>query len=129
MRTPNPRQASQRPPLALNENRLALNPRVLASRVMAKTRRISANRPDGVAGNRARAAADRRLVDLDELIDRAQARKRLERFATVARAMQDNGAPIARARRAPSVLFPEPLTPVTHVRAASGMRASTAFRL
>ena len=78
---------------------------------------------------RARAAADRALVDLDELVDRLETQNAV-------RSLGDSAPGRWRERRTArastswtSVLLPEPLTPVTQVKAARGIRASTCFKL
>ena len=67
--TPSPWQASQRPPLTLNEKR----PGPIAARLgFGQAREPVADRREGAGiGRRVRArrAADRRLVDVDDLVE------------------------------------------------------------
>ena len=71
--TPSPWQASQRPPLTLNEKR----PGLVAARLgLRQAGEPFADRREGAGIGRgvgARRAADRRLVDVDDLVDDARA--------------------------------------------------------
>ena len=83
----------------------------------------------GRGRRRARAAADRALVDLDELVDRLEPQDALAAGAAGTPRDGESGGPTRASTSWTSVLLPEPLTPVTHVKAASGIWASTCFRL
>ncbi len=70
--TPSPWHASQRPPLTLNEKRPGRKPRAL--RFGQHREQLADEREQAGVGRRVRArrAADRRLIDLDHLVDAAR---------------------------------------------------------
>src|SRR5690606_13816647 len=108
---PSPSQVSQRPPLTLNENRLALYRRFLASSVDAKTLRMPSNSPVYVAG-----------------LERGERPIGFWLIVT-----NRPGAPSAfgalSAMLTSNELLPDPDTPVIAVQAPSGTSTETFFRL
>ncbi len=126
---PSPAQASQRPPGTLKEKWLAVRPR------FARVGRGGEQLADPVEGLevgdgvRAGRAADRRLVDHHRPRPRTR-RPRRRRAPRAARSQR----PLPLQQRAQStsctsVDLPEPETPVTHVKAPSGILTSIPLRL
>jgi hypothetical protein len=117
--TPSPWQASQRPPLTLNEKRPARS-RALASGSPANHSRIGVNAPVG-RRVRARRAPDRRLVDVDDLVEILDAgdlvvlARMILRVVELARSLEER---VDQQRRLAAAE-----TPVTQVSSPSGIDA------
>ena len=92
--TPSPWHASQRPPLTLNEKRPGLKPRAL--RLGHHREQLADEREHPGVGRRVRARrpADRRLIDLDDLVDE------LDAVDAIVRARL-GGRPVDRLRQRP----------------------------
>ena len=126
---PSPWQASQRPPLHVER----IAPRLVAARLRLRQRReqIANVREDAGVRRRVRArrAADRRLVDVDDLVDVLRARRGCR--ARPAATWRDAAAASAPASSVSitSDDLPEPDTPVTHVSTPTGKRTDRLCRL
>ena len=86
--TPSPWQASQRPPLTLNEKRPGLKPRALRLRQHREQLADEREQPGVGRRVRSRRAADRRLIDLDHLVDQLDAFDAIVRARLVAGAIE-----------------------------------------
>src|SRR3954471_11847182 len=119
---PWPSHASQRPPEVLNEKRLALQPRMRASLVSAKRRRMLSQKPTYVAGQ------ERGVLPTGVWSTSSTRSTRFTPFSAsqpIAAFCRSDSYSTSRA----SVDLPEPETPVTTTSRSTGTSTLTLFKL